>query len=119
MASQPPRGRPLADPGSLGRRRQRPPLINNTTTEQQPRIAGRSGRYRAASSVSSLDWGLRQPPASKEARMNHLLRNYIEGACRRCRLGCSTPVARRQYVELADRVPVHLLEVNDDEVHER
>jgi hypothetical protein len=26
--------------------------------------------------VSSLDWGLQHHPASKEARMNNLLRNY-------------------------------------------
>jgi hypothetical protein len=26
--------------------------------------------------VSSLDWGLQHHPASKEARMNNVLRNY-------------------------------------------
>jgi len=27
--------------------------------------------------VSSLDWGLQHHPASKEARMNNVIRNYI------------------------------------------
>src|SRR5215207_9960104 len=66
-----------ADFSGLGRRSQRPFLLDNATAQSPTSIQAERSVSVQLHPVPSLGAGCVAAPASKEARMNNVLRNYI------------------------------------------
>jgi hypothetical protein len=66
----------LTDSRSLPCLRQRLPLLHNAVDEEPAAVRAGPGVTRGASSGDLLGSGGFDTPASKEARMNNVLRNY-------------------------------------------
>jgi hypothetical protein len=76
ITDNPRRARAVAHSGGRGRLRDRPSLLDHTTRHRQTALRAQSCVSVNLHPVTSVGVGLQQPPASKEARMNNLLRNY-------------------------------------------
>ena len=77
VATDPLRAGPLAHSGGLGRLRERPALFNDAADHDCPALWAEGGVSVQLHPVSSLELGGFDTPASKEARMNNVVRNYI------------------------------------------
>ncbi len=76
VAGNPLRGGALAHSGGLGRLRERPVRCDHAAGHGRPSLGTEGSVSVQLHSVSSLVWVASTPPASKETRMNNVVRFY-------------------------------------------